>query len=589
MKLTQSWVGYLDRSYQQVKDSLIKRLVQLTPEITDHNESNLFIIIMDMFSGVAEMINYYIDIMGREGFLGTAQRFTSVLQLAKLIDYPVHASTSASVSMLFSLTQTGNVPYFPPGPLAIPKGTIITDNNGNIFQTLADAQFLTNQTSIYIPASQYEDITLDTLGETDGTENQALLLPVDYVDGSMIIFINGELWTLYESFGLMLASTKGFVVSVEEDGNAYVIFGDGTNGLIPDSGFTVQGTYRVSNGAAGNQQPNSISNLSSNIPLPATFDPTIKITVTNPDYSSGGAGIEDIEDIRNKAPRWIRTLGRAVTYQDYKDVAMLLPDVGNAEVSYCCGKFVSVYIVPLTQGVASNALVAKEQNWMNCKKMITTKVSVIAAGISKIFITANIYAKPLFAANDVLLEVIPLLQAKYGWGATDINGRISVSDIVAIVEGAKSVDHIDIVSVQVLPTATPVAPNTDILNIAFTQLPKTATKYVYTLIYNSSTFTFKVLRGGTPMGTIGIGSTYNDGIVGFKISSAAYANQDKWQFTAVPSFPEIFPQTVLDISDFSLPILDIGPLLDPTVPQTIYSDLEVITQGVNQNCLPPCN
>ena len=51
MKLTQNWVGYLDRSYEQIKRSCLKRLGTIAPEISDHSESNPFIIILPMFSG----------------------------------------------------------------------------------------------------------------------------------------------------------------------------------------------------------------------------------------------------------------------------------------------------------------------------------------------------------------------------------------------------------------------------------------------------------------------------------------------------------------------------------------------------------
>ncbi len=78
MALDNPWVGYITRSYQQIKDSLLSRMVTNNPEITDHSESNILVIIIGMFAGIAEMLGYYIDNMAREAFIATARKFTSM-------------------------------------------------------------------------------------------------------------------------------------------------------------------------------------------------------------------------------------------------------------------------------------------------------------------------------------------------------------------------------------------------------------------------------------------------------------------------------------------------------------------------------
>lgn len=584
MKLTQSWVGYLDRSYQQVKNSLIARLVINNPEITDHNESNILIVIMSMFSGIAEMLNYYIDMMAQEGFLGTARRFTSVIRLAALIDYNVRAKVSSTVNELFTLTNADGTPYYTTSNITIPKGTIITDKNGVIFNTLADVNIVPGQAGAFSVAAQWTVVTGFNIGSTTGAPLQKLQVSSDYVDGSMVLSIDGTPWTLYRSAGLMRSTTKGFIIQVQEDGNAYIVFGDGINGMVPDNGLTVLGTYRECAGANGNLPPSAITNLQGVFTLPTG----ITLSASNPDYSSNGSDFQGIEDVRNLAPRAIRTLERAVTYQDYIDVAILCPGVGDATVSYCCGKFVSVYIVPSSIGVATTALIAAVGDWFKTRKAITTKVTILPAGVSKIFLTANIFAKQLYTENQVLVEVINLLYNKYGFPFSTINSKPSVSDMINTIEGASSVDHVDVASVKILPAVLPIEGNTTPLDIEFTQLPKTNTKFTYTLIYRLTSNQFQVFQGSNPKGNMGVEQVYTDEVVAFKIHSANYVDGAKWQFVTVPSYPEIFPTTQLSITDFSIPIMDIGPLVDANVPRTIYGSLTVTTQGVSSNCLPPC-
>lgn len=584
MKLSQSWVGYLDRSYQQIKNSLIGRLVINNPEITDHNESNILIIIMSMFAGLGEMLNYYIDMMAREGFMGTAQRFTSVIKLAALIDYNARAKISATVNMLFYLTTADGNPYYTLYFITIPKGTIVKDQNGTQFNTVQDVQIVPGQAGAYSAASQWTQVSNNTIGQTNGNALQQVLLSTDIVNGTLIVFIDGSPWTLYASAGLMVTNTQGFIVRVLDDGNAYLIFGDGVNGMIPTAGQDIIANYLECEGADGNLPPGAITNITGNFTLPNG----ISLNVTNQDYASNGSDFESIEDVRNHAPRSIRTLERAVTYQDYKDVAILCPGVGDAEVSYCCGKYVTIYIVPSTIGVATKALISAETDWLNCRKMITTQVSVLAAGLSKIFLTATIYGKQLYTQYQILIEVINLLYNKYGFPFASINGSPSVSDMIAIMEGATSVDHVDIVSVQILPSVQGIEGNTTPLDITFNTLPKTNTKYTYTVIYRAASNQFQVYQGSNPKGNYGLEQMYVDSVISFTIHSANYTDGSKWQFVTVPSYPEQFPITKLSITDYSLPIMDIGPLVDANVPRTIYGNLTVVTQGVSSNCIPPC-
>lgn len=587
MKLTQSWVGYLDRSYQQIKQSVIARLVINNPEITDHNESNILIIIISIFSGIAEMLSYYIDMMGREGFLGTALRFTSVIRLAQLIDYNARAMIPALANLLFSLVDQNGNPYYTISNVTIPPGTTVNDNNGNSFITTEEVQIVPGQAGAFSTAINYEIQSSINIGITDGTPLQKILLPSNIVDGSLSAIINNEPWILYDSMGLMTANTKGFIVAVLDDGNAYMIFGDGNNGIIPLTGSIIIGTYQSCDGSDGNDPPNTINQLQDTFTLPDG----ISMQVTNPDYASGGADFESIDDVRNHAPRSLRTLNRAVTYQDYKDVAILCPGVGDAEVSYCCGKYVTVYIIPSTQGTATQALISKVSDWFSTRRMITTLVQPVPAGISKLFLIATIFAKPLYTENQVLIEVLNLLAGVYAFGSPSatINGKPSISAIIGLIESALSVDHVDIDSVQILPNVQPINGNISPLPITFSSLPKTGQQYTYTIVYKLSSNLFFVFQGATPKGSVGLNQTFNDGIVAFMISSANYVDGLSWQFIAVPSYPEIFPSSIINITDFSVPILDIGPLVNANNPRTFYGELTVITQGVASNSLPPCS
>lgn len=589
MALTQNWVGYLDRSFEQIKRSCLSRLGILAPEISDHSESNPLVILLSMFAGIGEMLNLYIDSAAREVYLGTARKYSSAVKIVKLIDYNIKARNSSTADQLFYIVDstTQEPILLPPGnTIIIPLGTKVRSINGNIpFVLLGEVIIVAGRQNIYGRISQYEQITGAILGSTNGDLNQRFDVSPEYVNGSMQITIAGVEWKLYTTFGLMFPTTKGFLVNIDEDQNAYVEFGDGVNGLIPPVGQTVFANYKISYGKTGNIPPNQITVLETTAVIPAG----ITLLTKNPDYSVGGSNFETLLDIQNRAPRSIRTLDRAVTYQDYIDLCHLVLGVGAAEVSYCCGKYIDVYVAPNSPGIATQALLQAVQDYLDCRKMITTFPKVYTAGISKIWIKAKIYGQPLRSATDIYNEVVDELDRKYGYATLKINNDISIPGIINTIESLKTVARIEVEKVKILPYARPVNGNPYILNIVYLTLPTTTVKVKYTLIYRASLLKFEVFRDNFYLGLIAIDEVYADAIISFKIETGTYFNSNRWEFTAYQSYPEIFPISLIQIRDFTAAIVEVGPFLEEGTERTIYSDLEIIPQNFTTNCLPTCN
>jgi hypothetical protein len=113
-----------------------------------------------------------------------------------------------------------------------------------------------------------------------------------------------------------------FVVETEEDGSAYLRFGDNVLGRKPLEGQAFTATYRVGNGAQGNVGANSITRLvggNANV-----------LRVWNPLPAVGGLDPESLEQVRQFAPQAFRTQQRAVTPADYVEVTQRRGDVQRA-------------------------------------------------------------------------------------------------------------------------------------------------------------------------------------------------------------------------------------------------------------------
>ncbi len=123
-------------------------------------------------------------------------------------------------------------------------------------------------------------------------------------------------------------TTSVFVPEIETDGTAYLLFGDGINGMQPEPGTTFSARYRAGNGTAGNVAMNAIAliDLPSGVPSGVAG-----VTgVSNPLPAWGGVDPETVDHVRQSAPAAFRTQERAVTAADYQALAMQYPGVQQA-------------------------------------------------------------------------------------------------------------------------------------------------------------------------------------------------------------------------------------------------------------------
>lgn len=568
MPVNNIWVGYLDRSYEQIKASVLHRLGISNPEITDYSESNTLIIIISLFSGIAEMLGYYIDNIAREAFIDTARRFTSMVRLIRILDYRIKTRFSAGVDITFEFKDVTNVLIPTTAASTIPAGTIISSSTGMEFRTLELTNIPAGTTSIKIPCAQFQILSNVPVGTTNGVAGQIVTMGLNLVHNSTSLIINGQVWTEQNTFAFSNPTSKHFIIDILTDGVAYIIFGDGVFGAIPLAGFTIFASFRTCEGSAGNLlTPNSITTLVTALSLPGITN----ITVTNEFSPNGGSNYEAFELLRFRAPLWVRTLERAVSYSDYRDVALLHPSVEHAAVDFCCTyDCIKVYIGPVGGGIASIATINAVQDWMDCRKIITTKVCVRPAAITHIKIeieaVANFRQDPILMSQDILAALL-----EYGsYDNSDINRAIRYSDITALVDNLFRVDYMNIIRLYTEPYARPENSVTE-LNWTRLTLATSNTHTHWKLEYNLGNI--RIFREGVYLGQIPIGTLWTDpnGSVSFTVLSGPYSNGMYWTFVSYPTDVD------LEIDDFTVPIID--------QPDIIINGLE----ATNILCKPNCS
>ena len=117
-------------------------------------------------------------------------------------------------------------------------------------------------------------------------------------------------------------SAAEFVVETSDDGVSHLRFGDGVMGRKPSGGTTFRADYRVGNGRSANVGADAVYHI-------VTGDASV-VGVRNPLSAQGGIDPEQIEEVRLYAPQAFRTQQRAVTEEDYAEVAERHSDVQTA-------------------------------------------------------------------------------------------------------------------------------------------------------------------------------------------------------------------------------------------------------------------
>jgi hypothetical protein len=113
-----------------------------------------------------------------------------------------------------------------------------------------------------------------------------------------------------------------FVVEVEDDGRAYLRFGDGANGRRPRGGDKFSARYRIGGGQAGNVGPEAI------VHIVGAFDGIAR--VRNPMPARGGTDPHPMKQAKLYAPQAFRRQERAVTAADYGAAAERSTEVERA-------------------------------------------------------------------------------------------------------------------------------------------------------------------------------------------------------------------------------------------------------------------
>ena len=536
--------------------------------ITDYSEGNILIIILSLFAAIAEVLHYYVDNMARETFLSTARRYDSVVKHGALVDYHARAAIAATVDVILSRSITGNSIG---AKLTIPQGTLFTDQSGNSWLSARDVTWYSNVTTCRVPIIQHEKYTTSALNNMviptgDRVQLNLGTLPNGkyYEHGSMSLQIGGESWVLVETFAKSKPTDKHFMVSVDESLNPYIMFGDGTFGKKPAAGAKITNVvFYLTNGSQGNVKSNTITSVPSVISSSIT-----DATVSNAYDAGGGSNYENFTMLKEHIPLSVKTLGVAITKEDFESLAMLVDGVNKAKADYECGRKLTVYISPDGGAVASSELISRVYNLLSQRAPMTTWLKVKSAGKVQIILEMDVTGKKSYKTAEIQTQILTALYNAYSPEQAEIGGSVRVSDIYALIDNLSTVDYLHLTKFYIKPWPTTIYGNKELALGQF-KLNKATGSMTYFITFNSSTtFTVRsVSNGYVATGSVGGSLQVVDKANGFDFSLDIQNNsyQSGYRYSITVSEPNH------DYEDpgFNLPVFENASQLTLTVKEIV--------------------
>ena len=277
-----------------------------------------------------------------------------------------------------------------------------------------------------------------------------------------------------------------------------VLFGDGQHGMIPpiNRNNIRMSFYRIGGGEKGNKGAKTVTQLKTTVPY---ID-----SVTNLEAAGGGANEEPLERVKERGPKTLRHGGKAVTVQDFEDLAYeaspdvaranaiapnlikiddtkmeildpldpllwLTPKVTNPNLDEH-NKVLNAGVVKLLivshnsspQPVPSLALIERVENYIRDRASPTLKLWVGSPQWLQVSVTAEVVPTSLEFVDTVRIAVIQSLEnflhpltggvSGQGW---EFGREPHESDFYALIEGIDRVDYILSLSVKIEPDLPP--------------------------------------------------------------------------------------------------------------------------------------
>lgn len=437
----QQRIDYTSRDFGALRNDIVARARFALPEWADVGAADFTIVLLEQMAYVGDIISFYTDRVANEAFVQSAVLRSSLLNHAAVLDYRPTLRQAARAQVTFTKSEEQRT-----NTLVVPAGTVVRtaynlEGDAPVsFTTDLDFQMDPEEMTQTVGVTEGTQVA-ETLGTANGSINQTFtLFNPAVVEASYTVVISEAGGTDTNWSWVTRITDAGphdnvFTTFTDERDITWIIFGDGVFGRLPPIGSIIRARYRYGVGALGNVAVGTIVNLDTSANLMDSI-----ASIANALPASGGADPESIESMRHNIPLAMRTLERAVTVEDYANLALRVPEVAKANANATTYIQVTVAIAPLGGGAPSQPLKDSVLAYLSVRSMIGTGIIVADPIYRSVAINASIQVLPQYLQATVRREVEDRLKEFLSFDRVSFAQRITIGEVYREILACEGVD-----------------------------------------------------------------------------------------------------------------------------------------------------
>ena len=496
------FLSVTEASFDGIKQNL-KTFLKAKTEFKDYDfEGSNLSELLDVLSYNTYIDAFYLNMVGSEMFLDTAQLKESVVSHAKELNYLPRSRTSARALV----TLTINTGADTPSSVMIPQYYSLrsTINQVNLEFTTDEDIIVFNRNGVYStgPIYVYEGkIVTEYFTVTDGSQ---YVLQSENIDTNSIIVtvINSNTDSANNVYGYsesllgLTANSEVYFLQGYKENQYEVVFGDGIVAKALTNGNIVKVNYRSTNGDLGNK----VSNFTVSRKINDMYDVAVSTNVVAMD----GSEREDINSIKFYSPRHFTTQNRGVTKDDFVTlVRNQFPQIKTVGVyggeNAVPPQYGKVIITPIPYGsipFISSQLKQSIINFLLTKTMTTVPLIYDPEYLYVRVVSSVIYYTKLThkTSNQLITDVTNSIQNYDNDHLTEFGSDFRKSKLMAMIDSSDPSIVSNDTAIRMIYKITPIKGRAQRINFSFSNALYRPLQYIYNNgepeIFQSSLFSY---------------------------------------------------------------------------------------------------
>lgn len=352
-------INFRNRSFDTIKDALIKDIPNYTDKWLDTNESDASMLYINVLAGISAMLNFYIDKQCNEAYINLAKEPKNIISILELLGYKRPLRVPARATQVFEVLAN-SYEDSQISRITIPKYTQIYNSDQRMSFLLMDSVTITgNQTKVEAPIIQGTFHEYNYKG-SDITSYKFYLPTLPVCEQDFTLTVNGIEWIKCDNAFLKYQGGRYYSLHRDAYDSHYILFShDYTNYISEDDDIHIS---LISTEGDVSVEPRTVINLPDSTGGLYTY-----VNTYNKDYFTGGFSESDVLLDRAKVQAGCKLLDKLVRLEDYEDYLKDYPGIQDAKcIDFSVSGFLDVkpyqiiaYIIPDTLAPMSESFKVK--------------------------------------------------------------------------------------------------------------------------------------------------------------------------------------------------------------------------------------